>query len=320
MRILLAAILGLTACSSFKSDLEEPMTDAATPAPSSQIIQIEAFSSDFVASRGLSIYLPPGYDDSAQNYPVIYAMDGQNLFEPGLSYIGEEWGLDEAMDRLIASGSIRPAIIVGVWNTPLRAPEYGPQGVIEILAEPQRNTIHENWQSELLGDAYLSFLSEELKPYIDTRYRTRPGPEDTMIMGSSMGGLISFYALAERPDIFGTAAGLSTHWPVFADDSFSDPDRANDWRAALLPAWQNYIVQSDLDPDQQRIWLDHGTINLDALYPPYQIAIDAMMDEKGFTPGARFQSREYAGADHNEIAWRERLDDPLMFLLGWHND
>jgi len=315
MPLLLVLILGLAACAPSGPE-ETSLPVGETEYLSGQVIQIEDFSSELVLSRGLSIWLPPGYETGTQNYPVVYAMDGQNLFEPGLSYIGEEWGLDEAMERLIAGDQVRPAIIVGVWNTPLRAPEYGPQGVIELLADPQQNTVHESWQSDLLGNAYLSFLTDELKPHIDANYRTLSGPENTLIMGSSMGGLISFYALAERPDIFGAGAGLSTHWPIYADNSFSDPARAEEWRTSVLPVWQSYIDQSALSPESQRVWLDHGTINLDSLYPPYQQAINDMLTEKGFTLGFDFESREYEGADHNEIAWRERLDDPLMFLLG----
>ena len=288
---------------------------AAQPARG-KVVRLAPVGTDVLVERPLSIYLPPGYAAASESYPVIYAMDGQNLFEPGHSFGGVEWGLDEWMDRLIADGRIRPAIIVGIWNTSARGREYAPQAVFTELPLEGQARAMDAWGGVVLSDAYLRFVVEDIKPLIDARFRTQPQAETTAIMGSSMGGLISLYALAEYPDTFGAAAGLSTHWPIYADQRFADPDVADGWRGEALLAWSAYLADARLDPAHQRLWLDHGTINLDALYPPYQAEIGIMLAARGFVEGGRYRSRRYEGADHNEAAWHERLADPLVFLLG----
>ncbi len=288
----------------------------AQPAEAGEVVRLDPIGSEQLEARPISIYLPPGYDTGMETYPVIYAMDGQNLFEPGYSYAGVEWGLDEEMDRLIAEGRIRPAIIVGIWNTPARAREYAPRQVFDTYSEASRSRALEAWGGLPVSDIFLTFLAEDLKPYIDRNYRTRPGPDATALMGSSMGGLISFYGLTRYPETFGSAAGLSTHWPIYADASHQDPEVADAWRGQALLAWAEYLDTTHLDPQTHRIWFDHGSINLDSLYPPYQSAIDAIMAEQGFIGPANYRSTLYEGADHNEAAWHARLADPLTFLLG----
>ena len=151
----------------------------------------------------------------ARRYPVLYMHDGQNLFDPALSYIGVDWGLDEAITRLAAEGRVREAIVVGIWNTPKRFAEYMPAKAITESGLPG------DWpdmawmrRQEIVSDDYLRFIVEELKPRVDATYRTLPGREDTSIMGSSMGALISLYALTEYPEVFGAAGCVSIHWPL----------------------------------------------------------------------------------------------------------
>ena len=152
--------------------------------------------------------------------------------------------------------------------------------------------------AEIASDAYLSFLVEELKPFIDARYRTLPGPGDTVVMGSSMGGLVSLYALARYPGVFGAAGAVSTHWPA-ADGAVAD------WLPGHLPA-----------PGRHRLWFDHGSETLDAGYAPYQQRVDAALRKSGWVEGRDWHSRVFVGAAHDEAAWRSRVELPLAFLLG----
>ena len=139
-------------------------------------------------SRRIWLYLPPDYHTSQQHYPVLYMQDGQNLFEEWSAF-GEEWGIDETLNSIKGK-----CIVVGIDNgTEKRLNEY---------------TLHDNeryGQGE--GALYLSFLVKNLKPYIDETYRTLDSQEHTFIAGSSLGGLISFYACLHYPDVFG-AAGI----------------------------------------------------------------------------------------------------------------
>ena len=255
--------------------------------------------SRFVASRNVDVWLPPSYASQPQRrYPVLYMHDGQNLFDPSLVFNGNDWDIDGAMTRLVAEGQVREAIVVGVWNSPRRFDEYMPQVV-------QGDTVPTgvDWypavpREALVSDDYLRFLVEELKPFVDARYRTLPGREDTAVMGSSMGGLISLYALAKYPQVFGGAGAVSTHWPA-GDGAMVD------WLAKHLP-----------EAGTHRIWFDHGTVTLDAMYAPYQQRMDAAMRASGWVEGRDWTSRVFEGAAHDEPSWRARVDQPLRFLLG----
>ncbi len=279
------------------------VTSEAVPGPSLGVTgerrMHESFTSKFVAPRNVEVWLPPGYGkDASARYPVLYMHDGQNVFDPATSYTGVDWGVDETMTQLIAAKKIRPAIVVGVWNTPKRFEEYMPQKAVppgdSMIVAPGRRMA----TAGLLADQYLTFLVTELKPFIDRTYRTMPGRDDTFIMGSSMGGLISAYAIAEYPQVFGGAGCVSTHWP--AGDGIVI----------------GYLRRTMPDPKTHRFYFDHGTTTLDAQYAPYQARADSVMHLAGYTDGRNYLSRVFEGAEHNERAWRVRLAEPLRFLLG----
>ncbi|HEY1033922.1 MAG TPA: alpha/beta hydrolase-fold protein [Pseudoxanthomonas sp.] len=256
------------------------------------------FPSRHVAARNVDVWLPPGYDEAtATRYPVLYMHDGQNVFDPSTSYTHVDWGVDEAMTRLIANGHARAAIVVAVWNTPKRLQEYMPRRAITgdtfvpTPGDPPFPT------SDIVADDYLTFLVTELKPFIDAQYRTLTGPADTSVMGSSMGGLISAYAVLEYPDVFGGAGCVSTHWPI---------------AGGIV---EGYLAQHLPAPGGNRFYFDYGTEAIDAQYEPYQQRIDGVMRARGYRPGADLLSHRYLGATHNEAAWRARIEVPLMFLL-----
>lgn len=255
--------------------------------------------SKHVAARTVDVWLPPSYgSDPSRRYPVLYMHDGQNLFDPSLSYTGVDWDVDGTMTRLIQEGAVREAIVVGIWNTPLRFPEYMPRKPMETATPAQLATLGGATAADARSDAYLRFLVEELKPHVDATYRTRPGRDDTFVMGSSMGGLISLYAIAEYPRVFGGVGAVSTHWPA-ADGAVAD------WLATYLPR-----------AGAHRLYFDFGTAALDAQYPPYQARMDAALPALGYRAGGDWLTRRFEGAEHNEAAWKARLDVPLRFLLG----
>jgi len=265
-----------------------------------------------LAARNVTLWLPPNYDPDGEPYPVIYAHDGQNLFVPGNSYGGVEWELDETAERMVLAGELPPVIIVGIWNTAKRWEEYAPQKVIESLPSSVFEAMQDPGgqpmeRPELLADNYLRFIVEELKPMIDATYNTAPGRKHTAIMGSSMGGLISLYAAAEYPEVFGQAACVSTHWPLAAPEGpIAD---------AATETMLDYLKQAKLDPDTQRLWFDEGTENLDSYYARHSGPIEAWFRSEGWDDtNAPFTV--YPGADHNEASWASRSDDILSFLFG----
>jgi predicted alpha/beta superfamily hydrolase len=140
-------------------------------------------------------------------------------------------------------------------------------------------------------------MVEELKPFVDRTFRTEPGEAHTFVMGSSIGALISAYAVAEYPGVFGGAACLSTHWP--AGDG------------AVIAYLRGHLP----DPASHRFYFDHGTETLDARYAPFQAQMDEVMKAHGYRQGVNWITRVFPGADHSEASWSKRVDIPLAFLL-----
>jgi len=288
-------------------------TGRAASAPAhGQLIRLGPFPSSHARTREISIWLPPGYEASSQSYPVLYMHDGQNLFDAATANFGE-WGVDEHLERLIALGQVRAPIVVGVWNTPLRQREYVPADLISALPDDMRDQIQSTYGGAPLSDGYLRFLTDDLKPFIDRRYRTLTGPADTLIAGSSMGGLISLYALMKRPDIFSAAACLSTHWPLKLAEQAEGP-ALQAWRARLIETWTRVIAEGLPRPGNHRLYFDRGDETLDSFYGEFQFAVDAAITALGYGPEA-FRTLVFPGARHDEASWNSRLDVPLTFLL-----
>jgi len=268
----------------------------------------ENFESDFVDPRNVDVWLPAGYDDNVRkNYPVIYVHDGQNLFIPEISYGGEEWGIDEAITKLSEDRKIPEAIVVGIWNTEKRYQEYMPQKPYNDLGRKPQGQLREAQGGNPVSDNYLKFIIEEVKPFVDSAYRTKPGREETYVMGSSMGGLISMYAVCEYPGVFRGAACLSIHWIGHKD--------IEEYHA-VSDAFVSYLYESLPDAGGHLFYFDYGTEGLDANYEEHQQKIDQVMKSKGYRKGKDWVTQKYDGHDHNEHYWRKRIDVPLMFLLG----
>lgn len=276
-----------------------------------RLIEYEAVASAHLGPRNVTVWLPPGYDAGVGRYPVLYMHDGQNLFDPARANFGE-WGVDEHLVRLIETGQVRAPIVVGVWNTPLRLREYVPADLIASLPTEVRDTLLPMYGGAPLSDAYLRFLVEELKPRIDAEYRTLPGRDDTATMGSSMGGLISLYAMMKHPDVFGAAGCLSTHWPLRLERL--EGDALNTWREAVVQAWSDVIRRGLPDPATHRLYMDRGDETLDQFYAFFQSRIDTVIRDAGWGPD-RFKTLVFPTAEHNEKSWNSRLDVPLTFLL-----
>ncbi len=286
---------------------------ASLPQPSvGQLQRLENFPSQFVPARHIDIWLPKGYD-SSKKYAVLYMHDGQMLFDATTTWNKQEWRVDEVSQQLIDAGQVKPFIVVGIHNGDSnRHAEYFPQKPFMQLSPSQQQQQYQQMRSETVklfskavySDAYLKFIVSELKPYIDQHFPVDAKRESTFIMGSSMGGLISMYALNEYPEVFGGAACLSTHWP----GSFQTKDNP-------IPAQFFSYLQAKLPAaGLHKIYFDYGDQTLDAWYPPLQQQVDAIMRQKNY-PASLWQTRFFKGEDHSEQAWAKRLDIPLTFLM-----
>ncbi len=239
--------------------------------------------------RDVLVYLPRGYRLlSRRRYPVLYLHDGQNVFDAATSFSGVEWGVDETAERLIKEDLIEPLIVVAVANTgEERIHEYAPtRGVIDAKAKRKK-------RSKGLARKYGHFLINELKPYIDRKYRTNPDAEFTGLGGSSLGGLVTLAIGILYPHAFSRLMVMSP----------------SIW-------WDNFAIYRLVDSIEQKpplkIWLDTGTAE-----PGWEQARELLkrLVEKGWKPPKDLQYMEAQSGDHSEAAWAARVEPALRFLF-----
>lgn len=239
--------------------------------------------------RDVLVYLPPGYSRfSRRRYPVLYMHDGQNVFDAATSFAGVEWGVDETAQRLIRQKLIEPLIVVAVANTgDDRIHEYAPTaGVIDAGAKRKK-------RSRGLARVYGQFLIEELKPYIDKKYRTQREAGFTGLGGSSLGGLATLTMGILFPQVFTRLMVMSP----------------SIW-------WDDFAIYRLVGSIEQKpplkIWLDTGTAE-----PGWQHARELRdgLIEKGWRPDIDLSYLEAAGGDHSEAAWAVRVEPALRFLF-----
>lgn len=244
--------------------------------------------------RKLIVYLPPSYyREEGRRYPVLYAHDGNNVFGTGTAFLGVDWGLDTTAEELTTAGRMEEIIIVGVSNTPDRAAEY----------TPSRGARIEGGKADLYG----AFLIDDVKPFIDSHYRTRPEAEHTGLIGSSLGGLVSIYLGWQHAEVFGRICAMSV----------------SVW-------WDHRVILDEVEANRQgprnrKIWLDVGTLegaNADSDGDGVVDMVDDARDlrdllmEQGFRMHENLEYFEDVGAPHNEWAWRQRAAAPMLFFWG----
>lgn len=279
----------------------------ATVNPSlGKIDEYPGFHSEYVSDRDVFVWLPDGYSKE-NKYDVLYMHDGQMLFDSTVTWNRQEWMADEVAGRLIAEGTVRPFIIVGAASSGTRYQDYFPEKIVDYFPESLPGPAD---RDSLYADEYLRFLIEELKPFIDSGYSTNPDNAHTFVAGSSMGGLISLYAICEYPEVFGGAACISTHTPLVLSSSM-DTVAAN----AYFGAFERYLADNLPEANTRYIYMDRGDSTLDAYYPPFQDALDRLMEAEGWT-APWWVSKTFPGAAHTETDWAARLDIPFEFLFG----
>lgn len=225
--------------------------------------------------RDVFVWLPPSYTRTRKRYPVLYMHDGQNLFDPGLSFCGADWKVDETVTQLLKEKKVREFIVVGISNTPDRMLEYN-------YFQPE-------------GKRYVEFVINELKPFIDGKYRTCTSARDTAVMGSSMGGLLSFQMGWYFPEVFGMAGCLSSAFYQYSGKIFE-------------------VVKKDPEPVKEAaFYLDTGEHE-----PPILKSYERMMallKKKGYREGENLFGYYAEGATHSEGAWADRLHIPLLYFF-----
>lgn len=282
---------------------------AQMPACSSgRIERIPDFGSKYVAPRNIDVWLPDGFQPD-KSYGVLYMHDGQMLYDSAITWNRQSWEMDETAAK--SQNRRNKFIIVGIWNSGSgRHADYFPQKPFEAMSQTEKDSLNAQLQRagrtkavfNPVSDLYLKFIVEELKPAIDKKYGTRSDRKHTWIAGSSMGGLVSLYAICEYPEVFGGAACLSTHWP----GTFSLENNA------FPGAYRNYLSQNLPGPRNHRIYFDLGDQTLDAMYPPLQRQIDEIMRRAGYR--RNWITLYLMEEDHSERSWKKRMPAALNFL------
>jgi predicted alpha/beta superfamily hydrolase len=242
----------------------------------------EKFPSRFLRNeRDLIVYLPPGYADRADRFPVLYLHDGQNLFDGATSFVpGMDWHVGQTADQVIGLGAVEPLIIVGIYNTQARIREYTPTQMPKLGGGR--------------ADRYAKFLIEEVKPFIEREYRAISGPQNAGIGGSSLGGLVSLYLGLKLSTIFGKIAALSPSvW----------------WNQRVM----NRFALKYEARQRPRIWLDVGTREGGRTVQDVEQFRDVLL-QKGWRLEEDLHYERIEGAEHNEAAWAQRVGPFLRFL------
>ena len=302
------AVLAMTPSPALAGDANGPVHVSA-----GTIVDLGVVQSKYADPRRVVVWLPSGYTAHGPKYAVLYMHDGQNLFDKGTAGYGMEWEVDEHLDQLIRDKQVRPTIVVGIWNTPKRLQEYVPSKAFNGLPAAYQKKVRALYGGDPLSDGYLKFIVRELKPMIDKRFNVKTDRANTAIMGSSMGALISLYAIDEYPQVFGAAGMMSTHWPLVINPD-NTPVSDEDYEV-VSSAFERYLAPALPSPATHRLYFDHGSETLDAVYARYQQRVDAVVAKRGYKQGINWLTRSFPGQKHNEISWASRVDVPLQFLL-----
>jgi enterochelin esterase-like enzyme len=295
------------------AELEAPVADengiALAKSPkevtTGKLYRTEVKSENFNSTLQLDIWVPDCYTPT-EKYPVLYLHDGQNLYDAKSSWNKQAWEIDQVGGRLIAEGKIKPFIAVGIFSIDnTRVCDLMPEKVLTEYFDHEKYTttgFESYCKKEIRGDEYVDLIVNTIKPMIDSTFSTLPDKENTAVMGSSMGGLASFYAMCERPDIFGTAICVSTHMSVKGETC---------WAEAVFA-----YLRAKLPTDgEHKIYFDCGDKTSDYYYVPFFEELVSIPQEKGYTvENGKLSYGFYPGTSHDEASWCKRVDVPLTFL------
>jgi len=276
---------------------------------SGKIIRIDSFPSKYIQSRPVDVWLPDNYS-SDKKYAVLYMHDGQMLFDATTTWNKQEWKVDEVSTELMNEQSTRYFIVVAIHNIPeIRWLDLFPQKAMDYMDKDRKEEVFrlakKNEQNmNFNGDNYLKFMIEEVKPYIDEVYSVYTDKSNTFVAGSSMGGLMSMYAITQYPEVFEGAACISTHWPgAMVMENSPYPSAIFKYLSENVPSFKNH-----------RIYFDYGDQTLDRHYPQYASKVDDIFYQNGYTID-NYRNLFFPDENHSEDSWQKRVHIPFTFLL-----
>jgi len=278
-----------------------------------KLYRISNFESDFVSARNIDVWVPENYSETI-TYATLYVHDGQMLFDSTTTWNKQEWKVDETITSLMQENKIKPTIVVGMWNvTEDRHTDYFPQQPWESLSDATRQAILEEnqahsksrFQKDINSDNYIRFITEEVLPLVEDNFNVSRNLKNRAVAGSSMGGLISWYTVLEKPSVFGSAICMSTHWPG------AKPIENN----PIPDAFFSYIKEKLPEvPGNHKFYFDFGTETLDSFYPAFEEDVNAVFASKNYKESS-FRNLKFEGTGHSELSWNQRFHIPLVFAF-----
>ena len=238
---------------------------------------------DMIYKRGIFIWLPENYSQDSGPYSVIYFHDAQNLFLPSKSFSGYDWKVDETITKLRENKEIKPCIVVGIPNSPVRDSE---------LNLTTRD-----------GKAYCNFIINEVMPFIKKRFPVSKKREDHIIAGSSMGGLMSFQMAFENPNVFGGAICMSSAFHTKLSDILNKVKTTTQ-----IPLNVKFYIDTGEFEEVEEEYKDENIVTL------YNEMLE-ILKHKGFREDINLKYYFHKHAKHHEKYWAERLHIPLKFML-----
>ena len=259
------------------------------------------FQSSYVDNRPIYIWLPPDFYLN-KKHDLLIMHDGQNLFDGSKTWNGQEWELDEWASKLILENELSSFIIVGIHNSgEKRWSDYFPEKAFPSVANS--NYLNEK-TPELNADLYLKYIVNEVIPFVEGKYLKSSNKFKIIIGGSSMGGLISMYAVFEYPKVFDGAICMSTHWPgAFVTDNNPLPDAIFKYMSENIPLSK-----------KNKFYFDYGNKGLDEYYPQYSKVIDSLFLNNGYSK-RNYKNLFFENHWHSEEYWAKRVQIPLKFML-----
>ena len=251
-----------------------------------------------ISDRIIDYWAPSGGSEH-----LLLAHDGQNIFDRRTATFLSTWRMGQTALRISAEFGVKPPLIIAIFHSGSKSDPHGrakdlcPEEPFRAGMQPLAPPVIT--AAELRSNEYLAKIFDEITPKIVAATKSEITPERTAMIGSSMGGLATLYALTHQATKFHTALALSTHW-VLAGNPLVD------WLIPRLP-----------NEEKHRVWMSRGTKGLDASYPPYQDRADRLMRELGW--GSRFKSKVFERTTHNERSWASYLGEPLRFWLSGRN-
>ena len=281
---------------------------AARPSLQGRIETLTDFGEEAGAGSRIRVWLPPRYDEHKRVHRTLYMLDGQYAFAGDSD--GTNFRADRRVERLMATGTIEPTIIVAIDHLEDdRFLQYMPQAIYDRGDPGVRETVEREMArlgaASLVSADFVQFVETRLKPCIEARYQASRDRLDTAIFGASMAGVMAGALFVEAPRMFGRGACMSPNWAIYDERMIDHP--------ALASLWAAYFKQLGA-PEGRRLWLDHGTEMMDAGMAPHQRSIAKSLEALGWHRGCNLQTRVY-DAGHAFAQTATQMDDVLVWLL-----